>query len=254
MSLAQQTEVEITEVITSVVSTDEHKSQQGCSCDQLSKELAKFKQEIKKLKEVFVLPAKSHQTEDNYSSSTICNMQMKIKQLETERSTLIATIEILLKGNQNKVAEEEYTAFKYDSYNQVLKETLAVVADCNKSTQDRATMQPRAPNNKPPKTILKPGKSTSYTKKAKQQTIPTENRYAILQDTQNNHKDMEHENTTVIVGDSMVKRVQGWKIGKKVGHRVVVKAFPGATAADMKHYLKPTLSKKPQRIYQPNSK
>ena len=46
----------------------------------------------------------------------------------------------------------------------------------------------------------------------------------------------------------MVKRVQGWKIGRKVGHRVVLKAFPGATATDMKHYLKPTLSRKPQRI------
>jgi len=52
----------------------------------------------------------------------------------------------------------------------------------------------------------------------------------------------------VLVGDSIIKQVQGWKLGKKVGHRVVVKAFSGATTTDMKHYLKPTLEKNPQQI------
>ena len=52
----------------------------------------------------------------------------------------------------------------------------------------------------------------------------------------------------MLVGDSIIKQVQGWKLGKKVGHRVVVKAFSGATTTDMKHYLKPTLEKNPQQI------
>ena len=55
-------------------------------------------------------------------------------------------------------------------------------------------------------------------------------------------------NTTVINGDSMIKRVHGWKIARKVGHRVVVKAFPGATTSDMEHYMKPALAKDPQRF------
>ncbi|XP_078383462.1 uncharacterized protein LOC144666001 [Oculina patagonica] len=58
----------------------------------------------------------------------------------------------------------------------------------------------------------------------------------------------ENKFTTVIVGDSMVKQVQGWKLGKQVGHRVVVKSFSGATTSDMQHYLKPTLDKNPQQI------
>ena len=33
-----------------------------------------------------------------------------------------------------------------------------------------------------------------------------------------------------------------------MGHRVVVKAFPGATTFDMEHYLKPALAKDPQRV------
>lgn len=52
----------------------------------------------------------------------------------------------------------------------------------------------------------------------------------------------------MLVGDSIIKQIQGWKLGKKVGHRVVVKSFSGATTSDMKHYLKPTLEKNPQQI------
>ena len=41
----------------------------------------------------------------------------------------------------------------------------------------------------------------------------------------------------------MVKHVQGRKIGRRVGHEVVVKAFPAAKTADMKYHLKPPPSK-----------
>ena len=46
----------------------------------------------------------------------------------------------------------------------------------------------------------------------------------------------------------MIKRIQGRKLGEKVGQRVIVKSFPGATTTDMKDYLKPALKRKPQRI------
>lgn len=54
--------------------------------------------------------------------------------------------------------------------------------------------------------------------------------------------------TTVLVGDSMIKQIQGRRLGRKVGHRVVVKSFSGATTNDMKHYLMPTVDKSPQQI------
>ena len=53
---------------------------------------------------------------------------------------------------------------------------------------------------------------------------------------------------TVILGDSIVKNIQGHKLGKADGHRVVVKLFPGATTEDMRHYIKPTLDKSPDQI------
>lgn len=56
-------------------------------------------------------------------------------------------------------------------------------------------------------------------------------------------------NTSVIIGDSMLKNIiLGWKHGKQVGHRVVVKSFAGATTSDMSHYVKPTIAKNPDEI------
>ena len=46
----------------------------------------------------------------------------------------------------------------------------------------------------------------------------------------------------------MIRQIQGRRLGRKVGHRVVVKSFPGATTNDMKHYLMPTVDKSPQQI------
>ncbi|CAB3993369.1 Hypothetical predicted protein, partial [Paramuricea clavata] len=52
----------------------------------------------------------------------------------------------------------------------------------------------------------------------------------------------------VLIGDSMIKNIQGPKLGKEVGNRVVVKSFPGATSEDMRHYIKPTIDRSPNRI------
>ena len=94
-------------------------------------------------------------------------------------------------------------------------------------------------------------KGTNRTRQASQQSVPTKNSFEPLQ--QNGSREPTSveptsTNTMVIIGDSMIKRVQGWKIARKVGHRVVVKAFPGATTSDMEHYLKPALAKDPRRV------
>ena len=54
--------------------------------------------------------------------------------------------------------------------------------------------------------------------------------------------------TSVIPGDSIIKNVQGIKLAKTVGHRVVVKPFPGATIRDMRSHVVPTIEKAPDQI------
>ncbi|CAH3157630.1 unnamed protein product [Porites lobata] len=46
----------------------------------------------------------------------------------------------------------------------------------------------------------------------------------------------------------MIKNIQGTRLGKAVGHRVVVKSFSGATTKAMKDYLKPNLELSPDQV------
>ena len=56
--------------------------------------------------------------------------------------------------------------------------------------------------------------------------------------------------TTVIIGDSMVKNVQSWRMRKSLSktEKVYVKSFPGATTDEMSFYSVPTSRKRPDRI------
>ena len=54
--------------------------------------------------------------------------------------------------------------------------------------------------------------------------------------------------TSVILGDSIIENVQGIKLAKTVGHRVVVKLFPGATICDIRSHVVPTIEKAPDQI------
>jgi len=56
------------------------------------------------------------------------------------------------------------------------------------------------------------------------------------------------EQITVVVGDSLIKNVHGIKVAKAVGHRVVVKPFPGANIHDMKSHIIPTIERSPNQI------
>ena len=53
---------------------------------------------------------------------------------------------------------------------------------------------------------------------------------------------------SALVGDSKIKNVQEIKLAKTVGHRVVVKPFPGATIRDMRSHVVPTIEKTPDQI------
>jgi lysophospholipase L1-like esterase len=54
--------------------------------------------------------------------------------------------------------------------------------------------------------------------------------------------------TVVILGDSIVKNVQGWKLPNNASSKSLVKAFPGARVNDILHYVKLTLNHQPDEI------
>ena len=78
---------------------------------------------------------------------------------------------------------------------------------------------------------------------AKKRKKKNKTRRKKINEAQSNaHDDTENstpanESTTLLIGDSMIKNIQGTRLGKAVGHRVVVKSFSGATTKAMKDYL-----------------
>ena len=43
---------------------------------------------------------------------------------------------------------------------------------------------------------------------------------------------------TIIVGDSIAKDIEGWRLNKRMKSPVAVKSIPGATTKSMKHHIK----------------
>ncbi|CAB3991187.1 Hypothetical predicted protein, partial [Paramuricea clavata] len=82
-------------------------------------------------------------------------------------------------------------------------------------------------------------------KSINEQSSETEQRYSPPTNTASGKNS---SNTIVLLGDSMVKNVQGWNVGKEVKQRFVVKSFSGAKVDDMYHYVKSTMQNAPAEI------
>ena len=71
---------------------------------------------------------------------------------------------------------------------------------------------------------------------------------------QNQRKDQNRNNKVklvVIIGDNMIKHLNGWDMSKKVHKsecKVYVKSFPGAKTSCMKDYVKPSLRSTPNHF------
>ena len=54
--------------------------------------------------------------------------------------------------------------------------------------------------------------------------------------------------TTIKLEDSIVKRIQGWKLGRKVKLNVIVRSFPGAKLDCISHDAITTVNSNPNQI------
>lgn len=56
------------------------------------------------------------------------------------------------------------------------------------------------------------------------------------------------KSSSVIVGDSIVSRLNGWKMSNQ-NNRVVIRSFSGATVEEIEgHYIRPTLKSSPDSV------
>ena len=94
--------------------------------------------------------------------------------------------------------------------------------------------------------LLKLGRNLNFNKHSKQQTRATP--AGRTAEATSFPTRSENDRIAVVVGNSIIKHLQGRKLAKVVGHRVVVKPFPGATIHNMKSHIIPTVEKCPDEI------
>ena len=72
------------------------------------------------------------------------------------------------------------------------------------------------------------------------------------QSTNNANNTSKNKKITCILGDSMIKGINGYKLTNSLGYndpnKIIIKSFSGATTEDMHEYVKPTIKKKPDNI------
>ena len=95
--------------------------------------------------------------------------------------------------------------------------------------ETRKSKQSRKPKKQKSKLKIDSSADTIETNTVRDVSAPTTSENTPVSDS------TSAPNTSVLIGDSMLKHIQGWKLGRQAGHRVVVKSFAGATTSDMSH-------------------
>ena len=174
---------------------------------------------------------------ENLKQEIIMHKQT-INNLQSERNSLIETIEIIMSNknsNSNSIPSRSCNPVPNNNLNTSPPSGRNINA--SKRTDTSTTNNSRNSSTK-----QKEKKNTRNSKKqpeiSKAERIPTNEQVGA----QSNHRQ-----TTTIVGDSIISKLNGWKMSNK-NNRVYVKAFPGATVDDMNDYVKPIVRKQPDNI------
>ena len=188
------------------------------------------------------------------------DLNTKVKDLQNERDSLVSAIKSLqsdigedgkqtgwqtVKGpNQNISYANRYKTLVVeetdDNDSDTHSEANNIFANANASGQPNtaATRNIRSNKTTNRSTLGKNNESRGF--RLRKQKNNTKSSQPLPSEAENK--------TTLVIGDSMVKDIQGRKLGKAVGHRVVVKSFSGATTKAMKYYLKPNLELSPNQV------
>lgn len=106
------------------------------------------------------------------------------------------------------------------------------ITNCHPGESETSTNQPAIIELTKVLAGSKTGQPKNYTKKTHKKattSIPSDNNVTIL-------------------GDSMIKHVQGFRMRNRVGSNVEFRPFPGAKTIDFLDYAKPTIRHKPKAV------
>ncbi|XP_066017879.1 uncharacterized protein [Pocillopora verrucosa] len=210
----------------------------------------RLENEVNKLKDSY----RSRLTDSREIQST-CKSCQNQQRIQEENRALREQLQ-LMKGNLDKTKEER------DSLQMVVsllsKELYNFRLDSKEAFNESPSVDPKVSDTKWSDTKADTKQNNGSSKSQSSKTTKNHQSKSSKKKPPNksshnssntlNHNQERSSPTTVIIGDSIIRNIQGWQLGKEVGHRVVVNSFAGATTSDMSHYVKPTLDKKPDQI------
>ncbi len=166
----------------------------------------------------------------------IKELQMKINNLENEKSSLITAIKLIQQDNNNALDIQHNANTKSDMESDSAW-TEVISKGKKKRKKRKAEKEAKSDcmeKNESPNQAAKPQTSTSS--------------------NQEHNDDVPRANNTnstrsnvIIAGDSLVKHLKGFKMSK-TGARVSVSTFSGCKTSDMADHIKPVLRKKPHKL------
>ena len=169
---------------------------------------------------------------DDYKSKC-CMYEEKILHLEQEKANLLEVIKILSSELSAREAQSQTSSEQWQTVS---------------SNKNQPAEQSSSKVSNQSKKKKKKNAKTSHSQENAERTQPQ----VISQPSPSSSASIEDAKTkrpvVVIVGDSLVKNVQGWKVSNSKRIKTVVKAFPGASVEDMFDYIKPTIKRHPEEI------
>lgn len=222
------------------------------------KELALVKAEVREIKSKCFPQATNSEVQDIDSFEKLsndllfCRMENKdlktkiriqdeyVKRLEEEKASLVTTINLIIRDKSTLVTK---------ALNADTSETGGKNNDEEKNST-KSNMSKRKRNKKKQNLTEKPNQQAELPSTDEHRindVFADKSNEAANQNQQPGAGISDKRKTTVIIGDSMVSRIQGWKMTDK-SNKITVKSFPGATTDDMSDYIKPSLKYRPDNI------
>ena len=233
--------------------TSSSPEQQSHTCDgykSLKDLYDRLENEVNKLKDSY-----GSLLTDSREIQSTCKSCQNQQRVQEENRALREQLQ-LMKGNLDKTKEERASLQMVVSL--LSKELYNFRPNSKEAFEESPSVDPKVSDTKVSDTKADTKQNNGSSKSLSSKTTKNRQRKSSEKKPPNkssrnssntlNHNQEGSSPTTVIIGDSIIRNIQGWQLGKEVGHRVVVKSFAGATTSDMSHYVKPTLDKKPNQI------
>lgn len=201
-----------------------------------------LKSNFESLKRSTDLPAKSGQVEALKRENVALNA--KLKDVEAERDSLRLALTYLAKD----LAALNYNQDTIEKRNQKPQET---TKKAHQNTKDapwelvEAKSKYKSKQRNANKKNKGKNKGSTEQKEASQPSSPS----SQLNELSSSQPSESADRVTAVMGDSMVKYINGKRVSKSAGGKVYVKSFPGAKVNHMSHYVIPTLEElKPDEV------